>query len=45
MITYLKEYILIFITNYNFLNKNSYHSVGRMKFEKTSKDEICINGI
>ena len=44
MITYLKEYILIFITNYNFLNRNSYHSVGRMKFEKTSKDEYVEMG-
>ena len=35
----LKKSIVIFITNYNFLKRNSYHSVGRMKFDKTLKDE------
>ena len=30
--TELKKSIVIFITNYNFLKRNSYHSVGRLKF-------------
>lgn len=29
--TKLKKSIVIFITNYNFLERNSYHSVGKMK--------------
>ena len=40
----LKKSIVIFITNYNFLNRNSYHSVGRMKFDKTLKDEYVDVG-
>ena len=40
----LKKSIVIFITNYNFLNRNSYHSVGRMKFDKTIKDEYVNMG-
>ena len=40
----LKKSIVIFITNYNFLNRNSYHSVGRMKFDKTLKDEYVNMG-
>ncbi len=40
----LKKSIVIFITNYNFLNRNSYHSVGRMKFDKTLKDEYVDMG-
>ena len=40
----LKKSIVIFITNYNFLNRNSYHSVGRMKFVKTLKDEYVDMG-
>ena len=40
----LKKSIVIFITNYNFLKRNSYHSVGRMKFDKTLKDEYVDMG-
>ena len=40
----LKKSIVIFITNYNFLNRNSYHSVGRMKFDKTLKEEYVDMG-
>ena len=40
----LKKSIVIFITNYNFLNRNSYHSVGRMKFDKTIEDEYVNMG-
>ena len=40
----LKKSIVIFITNYNFLNRNSYHSVGRMKFDKTIEDEYVNLG-
>ena len=40
----LKKSIVIFITNYNFLNRNSYHSVGKMKFEETLKEEYVEMG-
>ena len=40
----LKKSIVIFITNYNFLKRNSYHSVGRLKFEKTLKEEYVELG-
>ena len=40
----LKKSIVIFITNYNFLKRNSYHSVGRLKFEKTLKEEYVEFG-
>ena len=40
----LKKSIVIFITNYNFLKRNSYHSVGRMKFDKTTTDEYVEMG-
>ena len=40
----LKKSIVIFITNYNFLKRNSYHSVGRMKFDKTLKDDYVNMG-
>ena len=40
----LKKSIVIFITNYNFLKRNSYHSVGRMKFDKTLEDEYVNMG-
>ena len=40
----LKKSIVIFITNYNFLKRNSYHSVGRMKFDKTIEDEYVNMG-
>jgi len=36
----LKKSIVIFITNYNFLKRNSYHSVGRMKFEDTLEEYV-----
>ena len=42
--TELKKSIVIFITNYNFLKRNSYHSVGRLKFEKTLKEEYVEFG-
>ena len=40
----LKKSIVIFITNYNFLKRNSYHSVGRMKFEDTLEEEYVDMG-
>ena len=40
----LKKSIVIFITNYNFLKRNSYHSVGRMKFDETPKEEYVEMG-
>ena len=40
----LKKSIVIFITNYNFLKRNSYHSIGRMKFDKTIEDEYVNLG-
>ena len=40
----LKKSIVIFITNYNFLKRNSYHSVGRLKFDKTIEDEYVNMG-
>ena len=40
----LKKCIVIFITNYNFLKRNSYHSVGRMKFEDTLEEEYVDMG-
>ena len=40
----LKKSIVIFITNYNFLKRNSYHSVGRMMFDKTIEDEYVNMG-
>ena len=42
--TELKKSIVIFITNYKFLKRNSYHSVGRLKFEKTLKEEYVELG-
>ena len=40
----LKKSIVIFITNYNFLKRNSYHSVGKMKFDKTLEEEYVDMG-
>ena len=40
----LKKSIVIFITNYNFLKRNSYHSVGKMKFDETLKEEYVNMG-
>lgn len=40
----LKKSIVIFITNYNFLKRNSYHSVGKMKFEDTLEEEYVDMG-
>ena len=40
----LKKSIVIFITNYNFLKRNSYHSVGRMKFEDALEEEYVDMG-
>ena len=40
----LKKSIVIFITNYNFLKRNSYHSVGKMKFDETLKEEYVDMG-
>ncbi len=42
--TKLKKSIVIFITNYNFLKRNSYHSVGRMKFDETEEEEYVNMG-
>ena len=40
----LKKSIVIFITNYNFLKRNSYHSVGKMKFYETLPEEYVDMG-
>lgn len=40
----LKKSIVIFITNYSFLKRNSYHSVGRMKFDETLPEEYVNIG-
>ena len=40
----LKKSIVIFITNYNFLKRNSYHSVGKMKFDETLEEEYVDMG-
>ena len=40
----LKKSIVIFIANYNFLKRNSYHNIGRMKFEETIEDEYVNMG-
>ena len=40
----LKKSIVIFITNYNFLKRNSYHSVGKMKFDETLPEEYVNMG-
>lgn len=42
--TKLKKSIVIFITNYNFLKRNSYHSVGKMKFDETLEEEYVDMG-
>ena len=42
--TTLKKSIVIFITNYNFLKRNSYHSIGKIKFDKTLKGEYVDMG-
>ena len=42
--TKLKKSIVIFITNYNFLERNSYHSVGKMKFDETLEEEYVNMG-
>lgn len=42
--TTLKKSIVIFITNYNFLKRNSYHSIGKIKFDKTLKEEYVDRG-
>ena len=40
----LKKSIVIFITNYSFLKRNSYHSVGKVKFDKTLAEEYVNMG-
>ena len=40
----LKKSIVIFITNYSFLKRNSYHSVGKVKFEETLPEEYVDMG-
>ena len=40
----LKKSIVIFITNYSFLKRNSYHSVGKMKFDETLPEEYVNMG-
>ena len=42
--TTLKKSIVIFITNYNFVKRNSYHSIGKIKFDKTLKEEYVDMG-
>ena len=42
--TTLKKSVVIFITNYNFLKRNSYHSIGKIKFDKTLKEEYVDMG-
>ena len=42
--TELKKSIVIFITNYNFLKRNSYHSVGKAKFDETLPEEYVNMG-
>ena len=42
--TTLKKSIVIFITNYHFLKRNSYHSIGKIKFDKTLKEEYVDMG-
>ena len=42
--TTLKKSIVIFITNYNFLKRNSYHSIGKIKFDKTLEEEYVDMG-
>ena len=42
--TTLKKSVVIFITNYNFLKRNSYHSIGKIKFDKTLKEEYIDMG-
>ena len=42
--TELKKSIVIFITNYSFLKRNSYHSVGKVKFEETLPEEYVDMG-
>ena len=39
-----KKSIVIFITNYSFLKRNSYHSVGKMKFDETLPEEYVNMG-
>ena len=40
----LKKSIVIFITNYNFLKRNSYHNVEKMKFDDAIKEEYVDVG-
>lgn len=40
----LKKSIIIFITNYNFLKRNTYHSVGKVKFDETLLEEYVDIG-
>ena len=40
----LKKSIVIFITNYNFLKRNSYHNAGKMKFDDAIKEEYVDAG-
>ena len=40
----LKKSIVIFITNCSFLKRNSYHSVGKVKFEETLPEEYVDIG-
>ena len=40
----LKKSIVIFITNYNFLKRNTYHSVGKVKYDETLEEEYVNMG-
>lgn len=42
--TNCKKVIVIDILNFNYYKRNSYHSVAKMKFEDSSKDEIVDMG-
>ena len=42
--TQLKKSIVIFITNYNFIKRNSYHNIGRMRFDEITQDKYVDMG-
>ena len=42
--TQLKKNIVIFITNYNFIKRNSYHNIGRMRFDEITQDKYVDMG-
>lgn len=42
--TNLKNTIVIFLLNFNLYKRNSYHSIGKMKFDKTTKEAYIDMG-